>query len=78
MGDPPILNTPWPSDLDPADVPFRKRSVTVLKRQGYFDDPSLFDTLTEAEVSSETTFELLHRSPTATMGLRRSSDRWRL
>jgi len=48
----PLLDQPWPLDLDPADVPFRTRSVTALTRQGFFDDPSLFDTLTEAEVLS--------------------------
>ena len=52
MGRTGLLNEPWPDDLDPADVPFRTRSVTVLRRMGYFDDPSLFDTLTEAEVLS--------------------------
>jgi len=39
-------------DLDPTDVRFRTRTVTVLRRMGYFDDPSLFNTLTEAEVLS--------------------------
>jgi hypothetical protein len=47
-----ILNSPWPPDLDPATVPFRKRSVTILRRMGFFDDWSLFNSLTEAEVSS--------------------------
>jgi len=50
VDDTPILNEPWPPDLDPADVPFRTRSVTVLTRMGYFHDPSLFNSLTEAEV----------------------------
>ena len=50
----PILNEPWPDDLNPATVPFRTRSSTVLKRQGYFDDPSLFNILTEGEVLSWT------------------------
>lgn len=52
MDDTPILSAPWPPDLDPADVPFRIRLVTVLTRQGYFDNPTLLDTLTEAEVLS--------------------------
>jgi len=52
VDDAPVFDAPWPSDLDPADVPFRIRSVTVPTRQGYFDDPSLFNTLTEAEVLS--------------------------
>jgi hypothetical protein len=47
-----LLNAPWSDGLDPATVPFRKRSVTILRRMGYFDDRSLFSTLTEAEVSS--------------------------
>jgi len=50
VDDSPILDAPWPPDLDPADVPFRTRSVAVLTRRGYFDDPSLFSTLTEGEV----------------------------
>ncbi len=48
----PILDERWPTGLNPADIPFRTRTVTVLTRHGYFDDPSLFDTLTEAEVLS--------------------------
>jgi hypothetical protein len=30
--------------------PFATRTETVLRRAGYFDDPSWFDTLTEADV----------------------------
>jgi hypothetical protein len=47
-----LLDTPWPDDLDPATVPFRTRSITILRRMGYLDDPSLFNTLTEVEVLS--------------------------
>ncbi len=47
-----LLAQPWPPDLNPATVPFRTRSVTILRRMGLFDDPSLFNTLTEAEVWS--------------------------
>jgi hypothetical protein len=54
VDDTPILSAPWPPDLDPATVLFLTRSVTVLTRMGYFDDPSLFDILTEAEVLSWT------------------------
>ena len=36
-------------------MPFRKRSVTILRRMGYFDDPSLFNSLTEDQVLSWTT-----------------------
>jgi hypothetical protein len=54
VDDLPILTEPWPDDLDPTDVPFRKRSSTVLYRMGYFDDPIRFDTLTDDEVLSWT------------------------
>ncbi len=54
MDDPPILDAPWPPDLDPDAVPFRQRSVTIFRRMGFFDDWSLFSTLTEAEVLSWT------------------------
>jgi hypothetical protein len=47
-----LLEAPWPPDLDPATVPFRKRTVTILRRMGYFDDWSRFNPLTEAEVLS--------------------------
>ena len=52
MDDTPILDAPWPPDLDPADVAFRTRTVTILERMGYFDDPTQFNTLTETEVLS--------------------------
>ena len=52
MDDALLLNAPWPSDLDPATVPFHKRTVTILRRMGFFDDWSRFNTLTEAEVLS--------------------------
>jgi hypothetical protein len=47
----PILDSPWPDDLNPADVPFKGRTETVLRRQGFFDNPSLFDSLTEADIA---------------------------
>ena len=50
-----LLNAAWPDDLDPATVPFRQRSVTILRRMGYFDDWALFNTLTEDEVLLWTT-----------------------
>ena len=50
MDDAPILDAPWPPDLDPDTVPFLTRTVTILRRMGFFDDSSRFDTLTEAEV----------------------------
>ena len=45
-----FLDSPWPDDLDPASVPFKTRTETVLRRAGFYDEPSRFDTLTEAEV----------------------------
>jgi hypothetical protein len=47
-----LFDARWPPALDPATVPFRTRSATVLRRMGFFDDPSLFNTLTEVEVRS--------------------------
>lgn len=52
MDNTPILDDEWPSDLDPATVPFKGRSVTVLLRQGLFDDWSGFGVLTAADVLS--------------------------
>jgi hypothetical protein len=49
-----LLDAPWLDDLDPATVPFLKRSVTILRRVGYFDDWTLFNTLTGVEVLSWT------------------------
>ena len=46
----PILDAKWPLDLDPVTVPFKLRTETVLRRAGYLDDLTRFDTLTEAEV----------------------------
>jgi Fe-S-cluster formation regulator IscX/YfhJ len=45
-----ILNETWPADLDPKTVPFRKRTVTILRRLGFFDDPALLNEVTEADV----------------------------
>ena len=50
-----IFDAQWPNDLDPSTVPFRKRSITILRRAGFFDDWSLFNTLTEFQVLSWTT-----------------------
>ncbi|MCL1592945.1 MAG: hypothetical protein M3132_01165 [Actinomycetia bacterium] len=47
-----IFETPWPEDLNPADVPFEGRTETVLRRHGFYDDWSLFDGLTAADVLS--------------------------
>jgi hypothetical protein len=45
-----LLDSPWPNDLDPATVEFKGRSETVLRRNGLYDDWSLFNELTEAAV----------------------------
>jgi hypothetical protein len=47
-----ILDSPWPEDLDPADVPFKGRTETVLRRQGFYDDRPLFDSVTATDVLS--------------------------
>jgi hypothetical protein len=47
----PILEALWPADLNPADVQFKGRSETVLRREGFFDNPILFDSLTESDVA---------------------------
>ena len=52
MDDTILLDAPWPDGLDPATVPFHKRCVTILRRMGYYDDWTLFNTLTEAQVLS--------------------------
>jgi hypothetical protein len=46
----PILTGPWPYDLDPADVPFTKRTVTVLERQGIYTNPTLLSEVTATDV----------------------------
>ena len=50
VDDAPLFDLPWPDDLDPAAVPFKTRTETVLRRAGFYDDPTRFDTLTEAGV----------------------------
>ncbi len=54
MDDTLVLDAQWPDDLDPATVPFLKRSVTILRHVGYFDDWALFNTLTGAGILSWT------------------------
>jgi len=46
----PILTAPWPDNLDAATVPFAKRTVTVLERQGIYTDPSLLNEVTSIDV----------------------------
>jgi hypothetical protein len=36
----PILSALWPHDLDPATVPFTKRTATILQRQGIYTNPT--------------------------------------
>jgi hypothetical protein len=47
-----ILNAPWPPDLDPETVPFRVRTVTILRRKGIWDDMTHLDEISEADVLS--------------------------
>ena len=46
-----ILTQPWPRDLVPARVPFRRRTITPLERMGALDDPARFGELTIDEVA---------------------------
>ncbi len=46
-----ILVQAWPSDLDPARVPFRQRTITVLKGMGLWDDMTRIDELTVDDVA---------------------------
>ncbi len=46
-----ILAQAWPSDLDPARVPFRQRTITVLKGMGLWDDMTRIDGLTVDDIA---------------------------
>jgi hypothetical protein len=46
-----ILAEPWPSDLDPARVPFRQRTITVLKRMRLWDDMTRIDKLSADDIA---------------------------
>ena len=46
-----ILAQPWPGDLDPSRVPFRQRTITVLKGMGLWDDMTRIDHLTIDDVA---------------------------
>ncbi len=46
-----ILDEPWPGDLDPARVPFRQRTITVLKGMRLWDDMTRIDELTVDDVA---------------------------
>ncbi len=41
-----LLDEPWPGDLDPSRVPFRQRTITVLKGMRLWDDMTRIDELT--------------------------------
>jgi hypothetical protein len=47
-----ILDAPWPPDLDPETVPFRVRTVTILRRKGIWDDMTRLDEISEADLLS--------------------------
>ena len=44
-----ILDQPWPPNLDPARAGFKTRTITILRRHGYWDDPTTLDSLTTEE-----------------------------
>jgi hypothetical protein len=46
----PILSALWPHDLDPSDVPFAKRTATILERQGLYTNPALLNEVTTTDV----------------------------
>ena len=46
-----ILAEPWPGDLDPARVPFRQRTITVLKGMRLWDDMTQIDELTVDDIA---------------------------
>ena len=46
-----ILAEPWPGDLDPARVPFRQRTITVLKGMRLWDDMTRIDELTVDDIA---------------------------
>jgi len=46
-----ILAQAWPSDLDPARVPFRQRTITVLKGMRLWDDMTRIDERTVDDIA---------------------------
>jgi hypothetical protein len=44
-----ILDRPWPEDLDPALAGFKTWTITILRRHGYWDDPTRLDALSADE-----------------------------
>ena len=47
----PILDQPWPPDLDPSRVPFRQRTITTLQRMRLWDDMTQIDDITRDDVA---------------------------
>jgi hypothetical protein len=47
-----ILTEPWPPDLDPKTVPFRVRTVTILRREGIWADMTRLNEISEADLLS--------------------------
>jgi hypothetical protein len=45
-----LLTSPWPDDLDPASVPFRKRSVTLRSRIGLINNRTNINSVTAGVV----------------------------
>jgi hypothetical protein len=45
-----ILSASWPDDLDPATVPFTKRTATILERKGIYANPALLSEVTTTDV----------------------------
>jgi len=46
-----ILTQPWPPDLHPSRVPFRKRTATMLQRAGLWDDMTQIDQLCTCDIA---------------------------
>lgn len=44
-----LLDHPWPPDLHPAEAGFKTWTETILRRIGYWDDPTRLDDLTAEE-----------------------------
>ena len=44
-----LLDHPWPPDLHPAEAGFKTWTETILRRMGYWDDPTRLDNLTADE-----------------------------
>ena len=47
-----VLTQPWPPDLHPSRVPFRKRTATMLQRAGLWDDMTQIDQLCTCDIAA--------------------------